>query len=929
MRFTSPNQLFITTFFLLLLYPAFFFCQNENGNSDFTVWTDHAAEILSFEQLETQSFAQTQNHYLPSTSSAYWLRFERSNAADIPQKYLLQAGVFDSLSLVAKIADLYFTQHRGLLVAYADTDQAQFQQLSQNKFAFQLELPPHSKGIFYLRIKNLIRFESTLSDIQLLPTDHFLTPQPKRQIYFLIYHAIFLGILLFIGLFALLQFFQNRDAAYQFYAVYLFASTLYFFWKFEKSNSFFPALFTAFPDYYYYLEIPLSIAIYISYMFFILHFIDAKERVPVFYKILKIGSYSMVAYLLLDRLILALWGFSVSWEIFFVLRLFLIALSVYAIIVVIKSRHRLAGYILAGAFCMLLGGAFTSYLSKTMTSHYWGPWDIPLLPIQISTLAEVLFFSLGLGYKSRLIEREKTGILIDLQNRAAENQRIKKQKEALSQWYSNLSHEFRTPLTVILGVSQQINNAGNSFKVIQRNARQLLGLIDKMLDYSKLEEQKMELIQERADVMQQLRILAESFQLLAIKKGQHFELTCQPQQLVCLTDLEKLQQIINNLLSNALKFTPEGGLIRLSAKVSTQKDTDILHIQVYNSGTGIPKALQQKIFEPYYQLPNTSGGTGLGLALVKALTKMLKGTISLENIPGEGLAFKLQLPIQKAMDATGSSRALVVESDRKPPEAAIPMPSLQTERPTILIVEDNADVLGYLNQLLENDYSLFWASDGEHGITMAETIKPSLIISDVMMPKVDGYTLCQQLKQKTTTQAIPIILLTAKASQADRLQGLIAQADAYLVKPFDPRELKLQIQQLLQRNEKLLKKNWNVPTHRMENPTAANEETVLFMNKLNRILEENLKSEDFKVKQLCQLLNTNHVSLNQKIKKLTGQSTARYLRTFRLQRAKELLETTNLTTSEIAWEVGIPEASNFSNMFKKKYGSSPRVWRST
>jgi len=247
-------------------------------------------------------------------------------------------------------------------------------------------------------------------------------------------------------------------------------------------------------------------------------------------------------------------------------------------------------------------------------------------------------------------------------------------------------------------------------------------------------------------------------------------------------------------------------------------------------------------------------------------------------------------------------------------------------RTTLLLVEDNLDVQSHLNHILKSSYNIFFAKNGKEGLDRVRKIRPDLIISDVMMPEMNGYEFCEKVKNNSFSQHIPIILVTARASQQDKMKGLKQQADAYLTKPFEEEELLLRIQQLLQKNKILAARSENVLT---QNGLLQDTESriVLFMTEFHKVLSESLQDEKFKIKHLCTKMGMNHVSINNNIKKITGQTTAQYIRNFRLNLAKELLQTTDYSVAEIAYMVGIPEPSNFVNMFKKAFGKSPKQWR--
>lgn len=895
--------------------------------SDAKVWVDTFLISTDYKDLTAEDFRAISNYSLEDTRYAYWLFFPLKNKTSTTKKYWLQVGVFDSLTLIEKEGDHFTILNRGLLVSYDKAQKRQFNSLQQDKYGFEITLSPQSNKEFYLRIKNTVRFESTLSNIKLQSSAGRVDSVGKQTVYFFIFSAAFFGAIVFSILISLFQYLQNKNTSYLYYAIYLSLNVLYFWWKFEKANSVCNDLFAVFPQYYYYFESPLAIFIYISYFYFILKFLNAKTELPTFYKILKIAIPILFLYALLKTIVALQWGLSISWEIGYWMRFVLIPFSFYAIYQVFRSGHQLGFYILTGTSIMLLGGVITSILSKTYAQHYIGSWDIPLLPIQIGMLLEIIFFSAGLAYKSRLAVKEKMMLSIDLKQRQKESDFHRQRKEELTHLYTNLSHEFRTPLTVILGSNKQIKGHQKEKELIRRNGNQLLGLVNQVLDLNKLEVNKMDVNWQQGDVMNFVRYCIESFEILAEKKNISVEIFCFPNHLMMDFDVEKMQKIINNLLSNAIKYTPKDGRVRVDAYEDKKKNYHTFHLDVSDSGNGIPTHYHQSIFDHYVQLPNTAGGTGLGLALVKEMTQIVGGTISLNSSPGKGSIFQLSFPVHQAA-------ALMADWNDFPKddiEENINLVDAQSTeitagKTTLLLVEDNQDVQFYLKRILKANYNIFLAKNGKAGLEMLKDIRPDLIISDVMMPEMNGYEFCEKVKSNSFSQHIPVILVTARASHEDRLKGLKQQADAYLTKPFDEEELLLRIQQLLQKNKVLAARSDNglIKNDWLENTESR---TVLFMDKFHKVLSESLQDEKFKIKDLCAEMGMSHVPINNNIKKITGQTTAQYIRNYRLNLAKEILQTTDLSVAEVSYKVGIPEPSNFNNMFKKAFGKSPKQWR--
>lgn len=886
------------------------------------VWVDSSGRHSDPTTIADRPFEQYENFNFSKTRYAYWLHFSCRNLQEDTAYYWLATGVFDSLSLITVSDGQLKVQNRGLLIDYEHETLRNFRDLQDSKYGFRLSLPPQTSVDYFLRIKNNIRFETSPGRIYLLKQTAAEQLMIRQAIRFTLFNALFYGLILFLMLFSLFQFMQVRDRSYLFYATYLAACMTYFWWKFEKATSFLNIGFSVFPEYYYYLEVPLTIAIYMSYFLFVAHLLNAKDKLPIFYKLLRIIGPFLLAYFGLAWIGAGVFGLPFAWGMIYWVRYLLIPLGLGAIYLVFKSKHRLGFYILSGTLFMVTGGAVTTLLTKLMEHHYEGPWDIPLIPVQIGILIETFFFSVGLGYKTRLAGQENLRMQITLEQQRKETAYLKQRKEHLTRLYAKISHESRTPLTVILGATRQIKGHRRERELIRRNGRQLLDLLNQVLDLNKLESEKMQLHWEQGDIIQFIRYSLEPFTLLAERKKQSFDLLCTPESLLMDFDRDKLQKIVSNLVSNAIKFTPPAGRIRVDAYQDIQQNEAVLLLEVSDSGPGIPPEFQEQIFDPYTQLPETEGGSGLGLAIAKEFALLMGGKIHLSSDSGMGSTFTLILPIRNSAEQI--SKPFPVSMTSLPEQNKLLTEDLewQSGRASLLIVEDHQDIRMYLTQLLQTEYNVFMAGTGAEGLERAKAIRPDLIISDIMMPDMDGYVLCTALKACQVTKAIPLILVTARTSREDRLEGLRRKADVYLTKPFDPEELLIQVKRLIQRRQQ--EAGRTVVPHSAED---QENEAVYFLEQLHEVINQHLADEQFKTAQLGAQLGMNHVTLNKKIKALTGQTTGQYLRNYRLATAEELLRTTSLTVAEISYKIGVSEPSNFNNMFKKVYGKSPKQWR--
>jgi DNA-binding response OmpR family regulator/two-component sensor histidine kinase len=475
-----------------------------------------------------------------------------------------------------------------------------------------------------------------------------------------------------------------------------------------------------------------------------------------------------------------------------------------------------------------------------------------------------------------------------------------------------------------------------------------------MLDLSKLETGNMSLQLVKGDVINFLRYIVESFNSLAESQHKQVHFLSSMDVLVITYDPEKLRQIVSNLLSNALKFTPEKGNIYISiSEENNLKDASgsILVMKVKDTGIGIPEDQLQHIFDRFYQLDNSLTrkieGTGIGLSLTKELVKLMEGRIEAKSPPtgsNKGTEFTVWLPVKRIApevnDQTSFKTSLeqiqpmLTEVATKPERVNEVMVN---EKPLILLVEDNADVVAYTASCLP-EYRLAVGKDGREGFEIASEIIPDLVITDVMMPFVDGFELCRKLRTDEHTSHIPIIMLTAKADIESRMEGLEQGADAYLEKPFHKEELLLRIRKLLELRKNLqqlyikqaglvVPQTDEVQTTSPE-PIAAIQKTEDdFVKKVTQVIEAHFTDEQFTVEQLCKQVYMSHSQLHRKLEALTGCSPNKFIRMIRLNRATTLLKDPSLSISSIALECGYNDPGYFARVFKQEYGITPQEWR--
>lgn len=520
----------------------------------------------------------------------------------------------------------------------------------------------------------------------------------------------------------------------------------------------------------------------------------------------------------------------------------------------------------------------------------------------------------------------------------SESKRLKEINQLKNTLFTNITHEFRTPLTVIKGMAdsiksnlenKQLDDLENSLEIIDRNSDSLLHLVNEMLDLAKIESGNMELQLVQTDIIPFLKYTSESFSSLAEENQISLTVYSETETLLMDFDANKLTSIVSNLLSNAIKFTPEYGKIIVHIKQIIQKENSFLFIKIKDSGIGISSDELPNIFNRFYQAEASTirkeGGTGIGLALTKELVDLMNGTIEAKSTLNGGSEFSVLIPVTKKapisehvefakVPHTASTKILSTQSNQ--------ITETDSELPLVLIIEDNMDVVHYLKTCLKNKYETIHAINGIQGIEMALEEIPDIIISDVMMPGKDGFEVCEKLKTDELTDHIPIIMLTAKATFEDRLTGLSHGADAYLIKPFEQTELLIHIDQLILLRKKMLSKFEKTGIDRLLNKNVKNTETK-FLQKIITVIHDNITQTDLGPVQLARQLHLSESQLYRKLKATSGKSTAVFIRSIRLQKGKELIQTTDKTISEIAYDVGFNDPSWFSRVFKEEFGHTP------
>ncbi|MDR2809515.1 MAG: response regulator [Tannerellaceae bacterium] len=561
-------------------------------------------------------------------------------------------------------------------------------------------------------------------------------------------------------------------------------------------------------------------------------------------------------------------------------------------------------------------------------------------PIWRTLWAYILYISLALGAAGFILYKNRKRIERKHQ-RKMQQLHVEKEKEiheARMKFFTFIAHEIRTPLSLIIGPLEKIMENSHSLQesvrsalnVIECNSRRLYTLVNQLLDFQKAEQGAFTIHLADVNMYELLYSIYLRFKPLVEQNGIGFELNIADRFMKASVDVEALTKIVSNLLSNALKYAHKK--LTLSSRIENHH----LYIEVTDDGCGIPEEEQKNIFAPFYQIvDNNPGGTGIGLSLVKLLVDAHHGMVEVSSEPGSGSVFVVTLPVSPTQTKECATHLLnramkeVVPAKEPVLQSATPIPEGSEDNshhPILLIVEDNSEMGDFLYQTFKHEYAILPAKHGEEGLEWLKNKTVDLIISDVMMPVMDGITFTQEVRKNILCSHIPIILLTAKTDNESKVAGIKAGADIYVEKPFSPHVLKAQIESLLASRQVLRRKFSEMPFIPL-NSIAGNKADELFLSRMNEIIEKNISNIDFTIDTLATQLCVSRSALFIKIKKQTDMTPNDLIRLIRLKKAAELLMNNNYRVNEICYRVGFTHPSYFSKCFQKQFGILPKDFR--
>lgn len=738
--------------------------------------------------------------------------------------------------------------------------------------------------------------------------------------------GLFIGFIMMMLIYNLfLYFFNARDKTYVYYSIYIFGIVLYSTYNSGElaylTNSFF------LPDHpkYAYLgktSVYLIIFAYLRFLRSYFNFdrvLDRWNKIMIWVLIINIISFFT------DIILMILTNFNseiadivtVGNAIVFVLFVFTIGFVLF------RKRIQNSSYISIGIILMGVGSVITIIARMNGV-------DYTTVGFQIGTVLEIIIFSMGLAARRRSIELEKQTAFQQLQKSELlriegqkDAERIKEMNRLRSNLYANITHEFRTPLTVINGNLEFIDGHASEKSTIKRNSEKMLRLVNQILDVSKMEANMYELHMTQGNIIDHLRYLTASLNSYALSNEIKLSFESEVDQLDMDFDTQAIEHIMYNLVSNAVKFTPTGGTVNISVRTN---DHSFIEIKVTDSGRGIESEMKSKIFDRYRRANSSSNnGTGIGLSFVKELVDLLNGSVSVKSELGKGSEFMVFLPISNKaeFDNIGLSHEDETYSDVSSTDQK---PLQEGSQPILLIIEDNRDVIAYLERILSSSYRIHVCLNGNKGIEKAIVLIPDLIICDVMMPGKDGYEVTAYLKEDLRTNHIPLLMLTARTNEHDKLKGLMSGADNFMIKPFSKDELIVRLNNMIRKQELITDKIKRDLFRELESDsskTMQTKEDPFISLAQNKVIEK-LEDVEYSAESLSRDLNLTLNQLKRKLNATIGLTPLKFVREIRLARAKELLLTDEHNISEVAYMVGFKDPNYFSRIFQKENGLSPR-----
>jgi signal transduction histidine kinase/DNA-binding response OmpR family regulator len=592
-------------------------------------------------------------------------------------------------------------------------------------------------------------------------------------------------------------------------------------------------------------------------------------------------------------------------------------------------------------------------VKKYLSQRFW-------LIVALSSLflVIVLIILLFRGFRNKA----KANLKLEVQKQAItrQNEELRKISLELEEatkaklvFFTNISHEFRTPLTLMIGPLENIlsdsklsTSIRSQLQMMLRNATRLLRMINQLMDLRKVEDEKMKVSAGEYDIISFTKEIKDAFGELAARKNISFSINTSQNEQLLYFDRDKVDKILFNLLSNAFKFTSESGSIDININKVMHTFNGVVkeavEIEIHDNGIGIAEDSLNRIFERFYQVEQDKGnivaGTGIGLPLSKGFVDLHHGDIAVKSKKGEGSSFTVYFQMGKAhftdkelsnkdLEFTRIDKQIFPELSQDDADVESMNQTYVSDdyenMPLLLIVEDNADVSKFIKSCLVDNYRIMTASNGIEAFEKIYIDQPDLIISDVMMPEMDGLEFTKKLKSDIRTSHIPVILLTALSSHESKIEGLETGADSYIAKPFNKKHLQVRVKQLIENRQQIRKHYQQDVITQFVKENKISQLDSSFLKKCNAIIEKHLTENEYGVEQMSVEIGLSRVHVYRKIKHLTGLTVSEFVRNIKLKKAAVMLQESGKTIAEVAYETGFSSPSYFSKCFKDLYSISP------
>lgn len=760
-----------------------------------------------------------------------------------------------------------------------------------------------------IRFSKYSAFVAQTNDVDFIEND--LSPYSltnKFKTYILIIFTSFV--------FFLINFMVSKDNNYLNYSLYLLCTTLMFS---VRLPAIYNTLNSIEPKLYYYLRIVGLTSASGFYFYFVVCFLNFKDNFPRIYKLSILALKGIVIFTVLFISLLIVFPF-IPYKIL-IMNAFKIIFTILSVSVFIYLLFQKGDIIFKAVLISSLLLILGNILSIVTNYSFF---------FLNTVLVEIIIFTGIVSYNNKINSKKRLENKFLFEKERIEKQNLIELNTAKSNFFTNISHEFRTPLTLISNPIDQAledktlpNDKREQFKMAKRNSDRLLSLVNQILDLSKIDAGQLQLQIQKGNITQLISALSDSFTYRAKQKQINYLVNIKQEDKDVYYDKDAIEKIVVNLLSNAIKYSPEKGSIVCNSHL---KD-DSLIFKVKNSGKGFTADETKHIFQRFYQTSEQNQGTGIGLALVKELVELHKGTIVVDSIPNQWTTFTVTLPVGKNnFKKEQFVESVNIESNIKSIIEEQPIHEDEdfkdSEQPILLIIEDNADVRTLLKQTFDLSYNILTAPNGKKGVELALEHIPDIIISDIMMPEKNGIEVTNELKNDERTSHIPIVLLTAKAGDENELKGIEIGADDYITKPFNSKILTTKVSKLIQIRRKL-QSRYSQEVILKPKDIAVNNIDEQFLEKVQTVLEDKLVESSFSIEDFSKAVGMSRMQLHRKIKALTGLSASEFIRSQRLKLAAQLLKKSDINISQVGYSVGFNDHSYFTKCFKEMYNCTP------